>query len=282
VVLWLNGTEKTTNTICNRDRIVYLATMWYTLTKIVGETFSMRILIVSDIHANLEALNAVLQDAGEFDFLWSLGDIVGYGPDPNACIEKLNEYDHIAIAGNHDWGVLGKIDLADFNADARLANLWTRQQLTTKSREYLDTLPETQVVGDYTLAHGSPRAPIWEYLIYSSMAKPNFGYFSTSVCLVGHTHVPIVFRDVPSSSRCQAMPLLSIFPLAIDKERYIINPGSVGQPRDANPRAAYALLDTDSNVIEHHRVVYDIAVTQQKMRVAGLPGRNIERLVIGW
>ncbi|MBC7235853.1 MAG: metallophosphoesterase family protein, partial [Chloroflexi bacterium] len=133
----------------------------------------MRILVLSDIHSNLVALEAVLAEVSAFDMIWSLGDVVGYGPRPNECIARLREFEHIAIAGNHDWGVLGKADLGMFNPDARQANLWNRAQLSESSRAYLEALPETRVEGDFTLAHGSPRKPIWEYLLYPDVAKEN-------------------------------------------------------------------------------------------------------------
>ncbi|MCD6518871.1 MAG: metallophosphoesterase family protein [Anaerolineae bacterium] len=244
----------------------------------------MRILILSDVHANLAALEAVLQDAGNFDMIWSLGDIVGYGPDPNACITRLNDFEHLAIAGNHDWGVLGKIDLADFNPDARQANLWTREQLTPQSFAYLQSLPEKLIQGDFTLAHGSPRHPIWEYILHESIAKINFTHFETTFCLVGHTHVPIIFQYDTETSRCLAAmpPEREPFQLETNRYRYIINPGGVGQPRDGDPRAAYMLLDLEEKVFEYRRVSYDIAATQKKMRAAGLPFRLIARLELGW
>jgi len=242
----------------------------------------MHILILSDIHANLAALEAVLAHAGQYDVLWLLGDIVGYGPDPNACIECLAAREHVAIAGNHDWAVLGKVDLAEFNGDARQANLWTQEQLTPSSLAYLEALPEMRVRDGFTLAHGSPRAPIWEYLIYSNVAKASFAHLTTPICLVGHTHLPVIFRDVPGTPQCQAVHPPEDTPLILDDEHYIINPGSVGQPRDGDARAAYAVLDTETHTIIYRRVAYDIAETQQKMRAVGLPRRNIERLSVGW
>jgi len=242
----------------------------------------MRVLVLSDVHANLAALNAVLADAGCFDMIWSLGDVVGYGPDPNACISRLREHSHVSVAGNHDWGTLGKLDLADFNPDARHANLWTRDQLTPESRDYLEALPEVLVEGDFTLVHGSPRHPIWEYLLYAGLAKLSFSYYETSTCLVGHTHVPVVFRDDAESERCHMMRLPESTVISLDQERCIVNPGGVGQPRDGDPRAAYLLLDTEGPTIEHRRVAYDIAETQRRMRSADLSPRNIARLEFGW
>jgi len=242
----------------------------------------MRVLIVSDIHSNLEALDAVLADAPQVDALWSLGDIVGYGPNPNECIARLKESEHAAIPGNHDLGVLGQLDLEDFNPEARQANLWNREQLTLGSRNYLEQLPETRVEGQCcTMAHASPRHPIWEYIIPLPVAKANFAFFETIICLVGHTHLPAVFRLLPSGE-CRAVvpPERALF-LARD-ERYIINPGSVGQPRDGDPRAAYMILDTDALSIESRRVSYNVEQVQQKMHETGLPRRLATRLQHGW
>jgi diadenosine tetraphosphatase ApaH/serine/threonine PP2A family protein phosphatase len=242
----------------------------------------MRVLVVSDVHANIVALDAVLEDAGPVDQTWSLGDIVGYGPEPNACIARLRDREHVAIAGNHDWGVLGKLDLAEFNNDARHANLWTRDQLAPASREYLEALPEMVAQGEFTLAHGSPRHPIWEYLFYATSAAVSFEHFEGPVCLVGHTHVPVVFELSAETQQCLAQPLLET-PLAVGgPNRYIVNPGGVGQPRDGDPRAAYALFDTETRLLAHRRVAYDVEATQAQMRRAGLPARLISRLQFGW
>lgn len=244
----------------------------------------MRVLIVSDIHANIVAFDAVLEDAGSFDMIWSLGDIVGYGPEPNACIRRLLEYPQVSIAGNHDWAVLGKLSLAEFNSDARIACFWTREELSACSRDFLDTLPETYVWGDFTLAHGSPRHPIWEYLFYITVAEINFHHFETQVCLVGHTHMPVIFQQ-PHEEKEGSCRVLAIpdEPLSLaGPERYIINPGGVGQPRDGDPRAAYALLDTQAMTLTFRRVEYDVALTQEQMRRAGLPPRLVARLSYGW
>jgi len=242
----------------------------------------VRVLVISDVHSNLAALQAVLEDAGQFDALWSLGDVVGYGPQPNECIATLCAYDHLYIAGNHDWGVLGKIPLDDFNGDARKANLWNREQLDAASLAYLEAAPEAIVEEKVTLAHGSPRYPIWEYLIYASVAKLSFDFFETKLCLVGHTHVPILFALSPDGGDCQASRLPEGEPFTLGQGRYIANPGSVGQPRDGDPRAAYMVIETDSMAIEHRRVAYDVEATQALMRKAGLPRRNISRLELGW
>ncbi len=244
----------------------------------------MRILILSDIHGNLVALETVLQVAGRFDRVWCLGDVVGYGPEPNACIEKLQAFDLVCVAGNHDWAVLDKLDLEEFNPDARRAAVWTRDQLTPANREWLRALPERvpPQAERFTLVHGSPRYPIWEYVLTPAVARINFDYFDTPLCLTGHTHVPVIFRHLPREHRAVAEPLPEGAPISLNAERLIINPGSVGQPRDGDPRAAYAMLDTDAQTFTHYRVGYAVAATQAKMEQAALPPPLITRLSYGW
>jgi diadenosine tetraphosphatase ApaH/serine/threonine PP2A family protein phosphatase len=243
----------------------------------------MRTLVLSDIHSNLEAFQAVLDDAGPIDEIWCLGDVVGYGPDPNACVELLRSRAHICIAGNHDWATLGKLDLRDFNPDARDANLWNRKQLTPENLAYLDALPETLVRGDFTLAHGSPRHPIWEYIIYPSTAEVNFQHFRTPYCLAGHTHTPVIFRLLGNDgTEAEALPPALNEVIGLRGERLIINPGSVGQPRDGDPRASYALLDDEALTVEHRRVAYPLEKTQAKMMEHALPLRLVLRLGYGW
>lgn len=243
----------------------------------------MRILLISDIHANLAALDAVLADAGSFDRVWCLGDLVGYGPEPNECVERVRDLRRYqCLAGNHDWAALGKLDLDDFNTDARLAALWTRQTLTPDNRAFLDArLAAIGPLEDhFSLVHGSPRQPIWEYILDETVAAANFPLFDTPFCLVGHTHVPVIYAE--TGGRPLALLPPENEPFALSGQRLIINPGSVGQPRDGDPRASYALLDTDALTITYRRVEYPIEATQQKMVAAGLPPRIIARLSYGW
>jgi diadenosine tetraphosphatase ApaH/serine/threonine PP2A family protein phosphatase len=244
----------------------------------------MRCLVLSDIHSNLEALQAVLDDAGSVDEVWCLGDVVGYGPDPNGCVELLRSYPHQCIAGNHDWATLGKLDLRDFNPDARDANLWNRQQLKPDNLAYLEALPETLVEEPFTLAHGSPRYPIWEYIIYCSTAQTNAEHFNTPFCFVGHTHTPVIFHlnEEDVEGACEPVVPLLDSPMDLKDERLIINPGSVGQPRDGDPRASYAILDWTAFTVEHRRVAYPVEKTQDKMMEADLPLRLVLRLGYGW
>lgn len=246
---------------------------------------NMRYAIISDIHSNLTAFQAVLQDieAREgFERIWCLGDIVGYGPDPKECIELLRQHAHICVAGNHDWGAIGKIDIDDFNPEATAACRWTGQQLDQQDMDYLANLPLIISEGDFTLAHGSPREPIWEYLVSIHVARVSFNYFKTKFCLVGHSHVPVVFESLAPDGECLLHEFNSDMPLNLGENRLVINPGGLGQPRDGDPRASYAIYDSDHNVIWHYRVPYDVASTQQRMKEYGLPYRLAARLSHGW
>jgi predicted phosphodiesterase len=243
----------------------------------------MRVLIISDIHANLTAFETVLNDAkGAWDYVWCLGDVVGYGPDPNECVELLNSLPHLCLAGNHDWAALGRLDVRTFNPDARRAVQWTQDTLTPENTAYLEALPVAFVIGDYTLVHASPREPVWEYILEPLVAALNFPHFETPYCLVGHTHQPVIYEQMNEEGDTEAYPPKYGQPYQLNGKRQIINPGSVGQPRDANPDAAYAILDVDNNVFEHRRIPYDIHAVQQRMRKADMPERLIVRLEHGW
>ena len=242
----------------------------------------MRVLVLSDIHANLTAFEAVLADAaGEWDQIWFLGDLVGYGPDPNECVSLLREHNHIALSGNHDWAILGKLDIDNFNFDARNAVLWAREVISDESRAYLDELPPNRQEGEFVLAHASPRHPVWEYIIDTGTAADNFEYFEGNYCLVGHTHVPAIYAYQKPGFTEVFEPLYDRV-LHLRKTRYIVNPGSVGQPRDADPRAAYALLDVEKKTWVYKRVSYDVEATQERMRRGGLSDRLVARLAYGW
>ena len=221
----------------------------------------MRYAIIADVHSNLVAFQAVLQDIeskGGIDEIWCLGDVVGYGPEPHACIELLCQYKHICVAGNHDWAAISKLDISDFNPYAAQAILWTRQQLAAGDMNYLQDLPQKIKRGDFTLVHGSPRHPIWEYL------EP--GWLSTQDSLKHYS-----VTKIPSAIR-----------LSFESERLIINPGGVGQPRDGDPRASYAIYDGEAQMVYYYRVNYDISATQQKMMEYNLPSPLTERLSYGY
>jgi diadenosine tetraphosphatase ApaH/serine/threonine PP2A family protein phosphatase len=238
-------------------------------------------LIVSDIHANLTALEAVLADAPGFDEIWCLGDLVGYGPDPNECVERIQDFPHISLAGNHDWAALGRLDLDTFNTDARVANAWAQAELKPAVREYLSELPTHVEKDGFYLAHASPREPVWEYILDANVAYANLSYFDTPTCLVGHTHIPVIFGLNEEQDRCDTLLPPFPDPLKIGGYRLIINPGSVGQPRDGDSRASYAMLDVENNIWEYRRVAYAVEITQERMRARDLPRRLIERLEVG-
>ncbi len=243
----------------------------------------MKALIVSDIHSNIEAFTSVIADAnlrGGFEEIWSLGDLVGYGPDPAEVIDLLREYPHRAIIGNHDLASVGKLSLDAFNPYAAAANEWTATALDSDRRRYLAGQPLLLEIDEFTLVHGSPRDPIWEYVVSARAAIAGFNHFDTYWCLVGHSHVPFICRaDERRGAVFMNPPVGGGYDL--DENRLIINPGSVGQPRDGNPNASYALYDSDGRTISHHRVSYDISATQDKMRAHGLPDFLIDRLAQG-
>ena len=240
----------------------------------------MRILVISDIHSNLTALDAVLTDAGEFDAAWCLGDLVGYGPDPNECIAKVRVLPNLrCIIGNHDAAALNQIDTKTFNMEARQALEWTQKTLTESSISFLSSLQQKIEINNVTLTHGSPRHPVWEYLIDSQTASLNFDYCSTPYCFVGHTHLPVVYtREEKKLVVYKPTPNKKI----TLSPRTIINPGSVGQPRDHDPRAAYVIYNPEENTWDYHRLTYDIHAVQTRMADAQLPERHIVRLQTGW
>ena len=243
----------------------------------------MRVLIISDIHANLVALEAVLADADRYDAVWCLGDLVGYGPNPNECVARVRALPGLTcLLGNHDQAVLGDVDLHVFNGDARAAISWTQQTVTAATLEFLRGLSPKCVWQDFTLVHASPRQPIWEYILDTDIAYNNFPYITTPYCLVGHTHQPVIFHQVAPGGEVREEDPNYLAPRPLARQHLIINPGSVGQPRDNNPDAAYAILDVDNEVWEYQRVPYDIAATQDRLRKAGLPERLAARLGYGW
>ena len=243
----------------------------------------MHILVISDIHANYPALEAVLQDAGKVDETWCLGDLVGYGPDPNMVIERVRELPNLTcILGNHDVAVMGRMALEAFNGDARRSLTWTEKVLSADAMDFLKTLPQNvKVRDDVTLAHGSPRDPVWEYVLNTLSARLNFDHFETSLCFVGHTHIQSIFQLDKKSDRV-TMGTTKVDKLIVLTQRAIINPGSVGQPRDRDPRAAYAIYDSQAKTWEAHRAEYDVAEVQRRIREAGLPEKHAVRLAEGW
>jgi diadenosine tetraphosphatase ApaH/serine/threonine PP2A family protein phosphatase len=295
----------------------------------------MRYAIISDIHANKEALEAVLQELGRiarrsglpFDGLWCLGDLVGYGPDPGDCVDVVRSHTDVVIAGNHDQAVAGMLPVEHFNDSAQVTADWTRDRLSPEHLRYLGGLSERLVIGACTLVHGSPRNPVWEYLTTAELATLSFPCFSTPLCFVGHTHLPTIFlqraeQTAPLGNAAQwskraGQPNPGLLPeellgletldrLAAEQEaliqasvascemfspgegrwvlppgyRAIVNPGSVGQPRDGDPRAAFMVYDTERGC-EFYRVEYPLEQTQRKIWRSGLPARMALRLSYG-
>lgn len=252
---------------------------------------SLRYLILSDVHSNFEAFGKCLELAqGKYDEALCLGDLVGYGPDPNAVIDPLRELSKIIIRGNHDKACSGITDAEDFNPLARLATLWTREQLTPEHLAFLRSLPSGPVTMDgFQIVHGSP-ADEDEYIVGPTQALPALRNLATQTVFFGHTHLQGGFLLTPSGSfqtiHCsseddaQEDTCSRVLPLA-EGARYLINPGSVGQPRDSDWRAAFAILDRDKHAVEYYRTPYDISQTQHKMEKAGLPEPLIRRLAFG-
>ena len=239
----------------------------------------MRVAVLSDIHSNAPALEAAIDAVGAFDQLWVLGDIVGYGPHPDEVVERLRAVQAVAVQGNHDAAVLGRIPTGTFNDLARAAVEWTAQTMAPENLDWLAEQPETRVEGDFTLAHGSPRDPLWEYLFSVPAARINLAAFETSYCIVGHTHHQLTFRD--DDGRVEALLAEDEATLRLDARRCILNPGSVGQPRDGDPRACAMTIDTETARVEWLRFEYDIGTTQADLRATSLPGRLADRLELG-
>lgn len=236
------------------------------------------ILLLSDIHGNLPALDAVLEDAesrGGYSAVWVLGDSVGYGAQPNEVVDRLWTLPRVVmVKGNHEAAALGEISVADFNPVSAAAAVWTARHLNEATRDYLRGLPELAVDHGVTLCHGTPRNPIWEYLISARVAEDNLGHFDTVGCVCGHTHVPSVFGSYFERS-WHAIQAQDGDALDLNYQRWFVNPGSVGQPRDGDPRASYAVMhfheDTSRLSVEFYRVEYDIVTAQNLIFEAGLP-----------
>jgi predicted phosphodiesterase len=240
----------------------------------------MNFAAISDVHGNLEALQAVLKDIQQrnIDRIFFLGDAVGYGPNPNECVEILKDTCSILLAGNHDWATLGLTDIDYFNEYAKAAVLWTRKVLTEESRRIIGTFPiiKSMKKENMLLVHASPKEPeAWHYLLTLWDAEINFHYFRERICIIGHSHMPFVIERLPSGE----MITYRKEALLGGEKRYIINSGSVGQPRDRDSRACYVTIDDNRAKIV--RVEYNREETERKMHEAGLPLPLIERLSRG-
>jgi predicted phosphodiesterase len=239
----------------------------------------VRVAVLSDIHANLAALDSVIASVGTVDAVWHLGDVVGYGPEPDGVVERLAAIGAVGVRGNHDAAAVGGNQIEWFNPDARGAMEWTRKHISDATRDWLTALPERHTEGQFGLVHGSPREPLWEYVVSVPIARANLAALTTEYGLFGHTHLPMVFAERDGSVEQIEPANGSTFALA--DRRALINPGSVGQPRDGIVTASFMIMDTDAGQCTWRRVPYDIESVQTAMTEARLPSRLVERLAYG-
>jgi predicted phosphodiesterase len=241
----------------------------------------MRIAVISDVHGNLHALDAVLAaiDGDTVDEVWCLGDLVGYGPRPNECCDAVRARANVCLCGNHDLAVLGTIDLAEFTGDAAVAASWTRTVLAPEARAYLEALAPQGVAAGVELYHGSARDPVWEYVLSDEAAVATLVLTQAPVVLVGHSHVALQVSLRENAIDGGLAP--DGTELELDGGRFLLNPGSVGQPRDGDPHAAFLVLDLARKRATFRRVEYDVERTQAEMRDAELPEALVLRLAVG-
>jgi diadenosine tetraphosphatase ApaH/serine/threonine PP2A family protein phosphatase len=241
----------------------------------------MRVAVLSDIHANLHALQAVLADVAveEPDELWCLGDVVGYGPSPNECCAVVREEAQLTLCGNHDLAVIGALDLAEFSGEAARAAQWTKDVLDAENRAWLGSLQPTAEREHAELFHASPRDPVWDYVLSEQVALESLVLTHASVVLVGHSHVALALSTDGTDISGGLAP--DATDVSLGERRWLLNPGSVGQPRDGDPRAAWLLVDFEAGRAVFRRVAYDVEATQSEIRAAGLPGALASRLAHG-
>lgn len=242
----------------------------------------MHVAVISDIHGNRHALDAVLADADDrgCDEVWCLGDVVGYGADPNGCCSAVRSVASVCLAGNHDLAAIGALSVESFSPDAATSAAWTRESLTAEHREWLASLKPQGTAQSFLLAHGSPLHPVWEYVLTAQQAEASLDAFEEQVALIGHSHVPLSFardgnRAVVPQRRADGDEA------QIGAQRWLLNPGSVGQPRDEDPRAAWMELHPYDGRVAWHRVRYDVGGAQQAIVDAGLPSSLADRLGVG-
>ena len=246
------------------------------------ETDTRRIALVSDIHGNLPAFQAVLAAIAEegVDEIWCLGDLVGYGAHPNECVELAQQSIHLCLIGNHDLVVIGQLDIADFSPNAAIAAEWSKELLGDSQRQYLEGLSAQDPGHELGLFHGSPRDPVWEYVLSSMAASECMDEMEARVGAVGHSHVALAFWRKAGTPAAGA-PSEPDTQLDLSEDRWLINPGSVGQPRDGDPRAAWALVDLASWTVTWRRTEYPIDQAADAIRAAGLPKQLADRLYYG-
>ncbi len=241
----------------------------------------MRVAVISDVHANLHALEAVLAavDEARPDAVWCLGDVVGYGPRPSRCCELVAAHAAVGLVGNHDLGVLGEIDISTFSPDAAAAADWTAAVLTEPGRNYLGSLPPSTLLPGAALYHASPRDPIWEYVLSPEVALAAIVAAPRPLVIVGHSHVALAVSLVDDELDGGLAP--DGTEMSLNGGARLLNPGSVGQPRDGDPRAAWLLLDLERQTASFRRVDYPIERTQAEILEAGLPESLATRLAAG-
>jgi predicted phosphodiesterase len=241
----------------------------------------MRVAVISDAHANLHALEAVTQaiERDRPDEIWNLGDTIGYGPRPNECCDLIEPLTAISLVGNHDLAAIGQLPLDDFTPAAGAALNWTKEHLSANTRTYLAELAPMSRVSGAALFHGSPRGPVWSYVLKPSEITDSFVLTGEPLVLVGHTHTAMAASLESGQLVLERAEAGAIVDLT--RGRWLLNPGSVGQPRDGDPRAAYLLLDLEAGRAEFKRVDYDVERTQIEIRKLGLPEQLAVRLSRG-
>jgi predicted phosphodiesterase len=242
----------------------------------------MKVAVISDIHSNRHAFEATLEAVAASDAaeLWCLGDLVGYGAEPDACVELARRHAAVCLAGNHDMAVTGEIPLDEFSRGASLAAQWTREVISPENLAFLAELSPQGHEGDLGLYHASPRDPVWEYVLSTLLAELCFDAQDRRVCLIGHSHVALSFvrRELELAT---GQPQREGTELTIEDGEWLLNPGSVGQPRDGDPRASWLLLDLDELTASFRRTSYDVAGAARAIRAARLPDSLAERLEYG-
>lgn len=241
----------------------------------------LRIAVLSDVHGNLPAFRAVLDDVSDEppDAIWFLGDLVGYGAQPDECVELAREHCDLCLAGNHDLGVLGEIDIADFSPHAAAAALWTRGHAAKETLDFLGELKPDRTGEAIGLYHASPRDPVWEYVLSTAQADLCIDAMDARVSAIGHTHVALRFTRTDDT--VDGRQVEGGTELDLSESEWLINPGSVGQPRDGDPRAAWLLLDTENWTARWNRVEYPIDEAAKAIEQAGLPRSLGDRLYVG-
>ncbi|HEX3510369.1 MAG TPA: metallophosphoesterase family protein [Solirubrobacteraceae bacterium] len=242
----------------------------------------MKVAVISDIHANRHAFEATLEAVAASDAaeLWCLGDLVGYGAEPDACVELARDHAAVCLAGNHDMAVTGELSLDEFSRGASIAAEWTREVIAPENLEFLAGLRPQGEEGQVGLYHASPRDPVWEYVLSALLAELCFDAQDHRISLIGHSHVALSFvrRD---GELATGEPRRAGTRLEIGEGEWLLNPGSVGQPRDGDPRASWLLLDLDGMDASYHRSDYDVAGAAAAIRAARLPDSLAERLEYG-